>query len=711
MLLYEFNPDSPAGVARSETTATLGAGGFSAEVALYGAGALAFAALAVILGAKAKRNLTTSAFAFACVLTAVWMTTAATQFWQTGTLQQAAFALDMTSALGWAGFVAALLWSVPGTIVHRHRYAFVTVAAVVVAASLAAGLGHLWLEPEVADQSFMAARLLLIIGTAVLLENLVRNTVSDQWWSLKFLCFGLGGVLAFDLFLYADGLLFTALNKSLVIARGGVYALVAPLLFVATTRRNMWREEVVLSHKSAFFSSAMIAIGGYLAVMAVAAFYIRELGGTWGPVVQILFLFGTMVTGLIVAFSGSSRAFLRVAVAKHFFRYKYDYRDEWLRFTRILSETEGASPIALRVTQAVADVVDSTGGALWIRDGNRYALSATLYIATQSLSEKDAEPLEQFLKESGWIISLDELRRSPDRYSGLSLPQTLDGIERAWIIVPLIHRSELIAFVVLLRPRAPRRLDWEDFDLLKLIGRHAASFLAEQRANQALIEAQQFERFNRRTAFVLHDIKNIVSQLSLFAGNIQKHGDKPAFREDLAATVDDAVGRMQRLVDQLREGGDAAAEEETVSLLPFLAKLISSLPDGSVLFRCENAAEHVAVSAKTSRLWAMVGHIAQNALDVSKQDGVVRISLGTSETQALIEVSDDGPGMDPDFVRTELFKPFRSTKEGGLGIGAFQCRDYARELGGDIEVISSPGSGTTIRIVLPLAVSADSKRD
>jgi hypothetical protein len=309
MVLYEFEPQSPSGRVIPPEPAVAGtASGFSLDVFLYAAAAVAFAGLALVLLIRARRNLSASTFTLGCLLTATWMGTAAFQFWQTGTLQQAAFALDMTSALGWAGFVAALLWSVPGTMVHRYRYAFVTVAAVVVAASLAAGLGYLWLPPGVADQSFMGARLLLIIGTAVLLENLVHNSVSDQWWSLKFLCFALGGVLAFDLFLYADGLLFTALNKSLVIARGGVYALVAPLLFVATTRRNMWREEVVLSHKSAFFSSAMIAIGGYLAVMAAAAFYIRELGGTWGPVVQVLFLFGTMVTGLIVAFAGSSRA-------------------------------------------------------------------------------------------------------------------------------------------------------------------------------------------------------------------------------------------------------------------------------------------------------------------------------------------------------------------------------------------------------------------
>jgi signal transduction histidine kinase len=128
-----------------------------------------------------------------------------------------------------------------------------------------------------------------------------------------------------------------------------------------------------------------------------------------------------------------------------------------------------------------------------------------------------------------------------------------------------------------------------------------------------------------------------------------------------------------------------------------------------VEFRCENGAEHAAVTGNANRLRATVGHIVQNALDVSKRDGVIRISLATSGAQALVEVSDDGPGMDPDFVRTELFKPFRSTKESGLGIGAYQCRDYARELGGDIEVVSSPGSGTTMRILLPLAVAADDR--
>lgn len=712
MLLYEFDPRSPSGrVVPPELVVTVDAGGFSLDVYLYAVAAAAFAGLALLLLIRARRGLSGFAFTIACLLTAAWTGTAALQFWQTGAPQDAAFALDMVSALGWVGFVAALLWSVPGTLVHRHRYAFYAAAAAVVAGSLAVGLGSLWLGPEHADQAFMAVRLMFIVATAVLLENLVRNTASDQWWSWKFLCLGLGGALAFDLVLYADGLLFAALNKGMVTARGGVYAIVAPLLFVAATRRDLWQEELVLSHKSAFFSSAMVAIGGYLAVMAGAAFYIRQLGGTWGPAVQILFLFGAMVTGLIVVFSGSSRAFLRVAVAKHFFRYKYDYREEWLRFTRILSETEGGSPVAHRVTQAIADVVDSTGGALWVRDGGRYALAATLKTMTHSLSEEDARPLERFFNQNGWIIDLGELREDAQKYEGLALPQALGEIDRAWIVAPLIHRSELIAFVLLLRPRAPRALDWEDFDLLKLIGRHAASFLAEQRANQALIEAQQFEHFNRRTAFVIHDIKNIVSQLSLFSGNIRTHGEKPAFREDLAVTLDDAVDRMQRLVDQLREGRDSAAKEETVILSPFLAKLVNNLPDGTVEFSCEKAAEQVAVSADASRLRATVGHIVQNALDVSKRGGVIRISLATSGPRALVEVSDDGPGMDPDFVRTELFKPFRSTKEDGLGIGAYQCRDYVRELGGDIEVISSPGSGTTMRIILPLAAAAGGKGD
>ncbi len=691
-----------------------GDAGLPLEAAFYAIGAIAFAALATTLLIRAQRRLPAVLFALACTLTAGWLGTAAAQFWRYEEPRAAAFALEAASGLAWLVFVSCLLWSVSDAFVRQRRRIVILAAALFVGASIAVVMAYVSGIAGVSDKIFIAFRLLTIIASAILLENLIRNTAAGEWWSLKLLCIGLGGVLAYDLFLYADGLLFSALSGTLIAARGIIYALVVPLLFVATIRRNMWHAQLHVSHRTAFYSSAIAAIGSYLAVMALAAYYITRMGGTWGPIVQAIFLFGALIILLLMVVSGSSRAFLRVTISKHLYRYKYDYREEWLRFTRRLAETESGAPIALRITQAVADIVDSTGGALWLRDGERYALASTLYTTASSLSPQEAEPFVRFLSEKGWIIDLGELRDNPDRYGGLQVPQALRSIQRAWIIVPLPHRGQLLAFVLLLRPRVHRGLDWEDFDFLKLIGLHAGSFLAEHRAMQALAQAQEFERFNRRTAFVIHDIKNIVSELSLFASNIRKHGDNPEFLKDLTNAIEGAVGRSRRLIERLRDDQDVVAvvKNQPLRLKPLMAALMQGCPEGSVALKLENenGSEDLAVAGDEDRLRALFGHMLRNALDATSERGGVTLSLGASGKQAIVEISDDGPGMAADFVLNQLFKPFHSTKSGGLGIGAYQCREYARELGGDIEVITSPGSGTTMRIVLPLARAPDLER-
>jgi putative PEP-CTERM system histidine kinase len=703
MLIYDSAIGRNGGIA-----APLAGAGFPVEAAFYAFGALAFAALAVALLMRAQRGRSALLFALACILTAGWLGVAAAHFWQHEELRAAAFALEAASGLAWLVFVSGLLCSVSDAFVRRQW--MIVISALFLGISMAIILAYGAGAAAISDKAFIASRLLTIIITAIVLENLVRNTAAEEWWSLKLLCIGLGGVLAYDLFLYADGLLFSALSRSLIAARGIVYALVVPLLFLVTLRRGMWHAQLHVSHRTAFYSSAIAAIGGYLAVMALAAYYINRMGGAWGPVVQVIFLFGALITLLLIMVSGSSRAFLRVTIAKHLYRYKYDYREEWLRFTRRLAETESGAPIALRITQAIADIVDSTGGVLWLRDGERYALASSLYTTASSLSAQDAKPLARFLNETGWIIDLNEVREHPARYDGLQLPQALRSIPHGWIIVPLTHRGQLLAFVLLLRPRTPRSLDWEDFDFLKLIGLHAGSFLAEHRAMQALTLAQEFERFNRRTAFVIHDIKNIVSELSLFASNIRKHGDNPQFREDLTDAIEGAVSRSKRLIERLRDDQDAASQCQPLQLKPLMTTLLGSYPQGSITLKVENGSEGLAVAGDEDRLRALFGHMLRNALEATGERGGVTLSLGASGGRAIVEVSDTGAGMAADFVLNQLFKPFHSTKSGGLGIGAYQCREYARELGGDIEVITSPGSGTTMRILLPLARSPDGER-
>ncbi len=124
------------------------------------------------------------------------------------------------------------------------------------------------------------------------------------------------------------------------------------------------------------------------------------------------------------------------------------------------------------------------------------------------------------------------------------LPQWMLDLEDAWVVVPLPHMGGLAGAILLARPPVKRPLDWEDFDLLKVAGRQVASYLAEARAQEALAEAQRFDEFNRRFAFIVHDIKNLVSQLTLTARNAERHADKPEFRADMVETLRSSAEKM-----------------------------------------------------------------------------------------------------------------------------------------------------------------------
>ena len=96
----------------------------------------------------------------------------------------------------------------------------------------------------------------------------------------------------------------------------------------------------------------------------------------------------------------------------------------------------------------------------------------------------------------------------------------------------------------------------------------------------------------------------------------------------------------------------------------------------------------------------------QNALDATVPGGDVLVKLASEPPHAVIEVQDTGTGMTPEFIRERLFKPFETTKSAGMGIGVYESLQYIRSLGGDIEVESATGAGTTVRVLLPQADAA-----
>lgn len=561
-----------------------------------------------------------------------------------------------------------------------------------------------------AQRVSLFASLAMSVFGLVLLEQLFRNVSPDFRWSIKPLCLGLGGTFLFDLYLYSDALLFNQIDADAFSIRGFAHAVSLPMVALSAIRSHDWKRRLVMSQRAALQSATLVIVGLYLLFMASAGYYVRLFGGEWGRALQLALLFAALLLLVALTFSGSMRARLRVQVGKHFFSYRYDYREEWLRFTQTLSSQDGFSGMGRHAVRGLADMVESPGGALWLKDpsGRFFAQAACWNMPVSAATEDDGSALCRFLLDSGWVINLEEYRSLPRRYDGLALPSWLVEVPNAWLVVPLTTGNELIAFVVLATARARIDVNWEVNDLLKTAGRQAGAFLGQMQASEALLEVRKFDSFNRMSAFVVHDLKNIVAQLSLMLKNAERHRDNPEFQKDMLLTVENSVERMRQLMLQLREGATPLDGPRGIDLADAVRR-IQSAKSGQGREVELTIEERLVARGHEDRIERVIGHLVQNALEATEQGGRVWIRLARQGNHALVEVGDNGHGMSPEFVRERLFKPFQTTKPTGMGIGAYESFQYVHELGGKLSVDSAVDVGTQVALSLPLFDAGSTK--
>ncbi len=585
----------------------------------------------------------------------------------------------------------------PATRLMRRVAIACTAAAGVLGALHAVGV----LTGELARLAIAGVLALPVCGL-LMVEQLFRNLREDQRWNAKPVCLGLACVFVFDIYLFSEGLLFAAFDVDALAVRGAVHALAVPFLAVAARRSPNWIAKLHVSRAAAFYSASLLLAGAYLLFMAAVGYYVRFFGGEWGRALQLGLVVAALALFGMLAFSGAFRSWLRVFVGKHFYSYRYDYREEWLRFTAMLSAKRSPQETGEMIVRGLAKMVECPAGSLWTRQGSSgdYAQSAAWNTPRVAETETAGSSLASFLATQGWVIDLDEYRSSPRRYGDLALPNWLLGAKNGWLVVPLLVGDELQGFVVLARPLTAIKLNWEVLDLLKTAGRQAAGYLAQMQATEALLDARKFEAFNKMSAFVVHDLKNIVAQLSLMLKNAERLHDNREFQQDMLLTVESSLEKMKRLMLQLREGAKPPGGSRGVELTPIVRRLVAmARAQGRTLETDEG--EHLFTRGHDDRLERVLGHLVQNALDATPPSGRVWLRTERSAGSVRVEVGDTGSGMTEEFVRTQLFRPFSSTKANGMGIGSFESAQYIRELGGSIDVASQPGEGTVFTVLLP----------
>ena len=664
----------------------------------YGLGAAAFLILTVLTVLN-RRPTGMGRFAVALfAVTAIWAFTEANPSWmQPG----------VTHIVGgfrgwlWLQFIAVVLMAAERRGGHRSAGFY---RIFVPALGILAVLNDLrFIDATASPIDYAVSQIYFRVIEAIvgllLVENLLRNTRESRRWHIFPLCLAAGALFAYDLFVFAEALILRSVDLSLFSARGIVLVLMVPPLIVTMVRNEDWRIDIHVSRRVVFHTATLTAGGVFLIAAAGAASMLGQIHGQWGAILKVVFFFGSVLVLAAVVSTESLRSRARRLIAENFFSRRYDYREEWLRFVEILSSADDLDSLQIRVIRAIGNIVDSPAGALWLENRGSFQLieSLNLTLADAKAESADSALIAAFAGGKT-VIELKALAAE-----GKPLPAWVTNGPPLWLAVPLVQINELVGFIVLAPPRAPLTLNWESFDLLRTIGRQVASYLMEEEATRALVDAQSLIEYNKKFAFIVHDVKNLSSQLGMMVSNIRRYSDHPEFRADMIRTLENSVGRLNGLLNRLRSDGGSVRPREVIDPLPVVKAVVADLSREGGLLEMDLPEGELRVNMDGQDLGSVLTHLVTNAIEASRAGEVVKVRVKAQERHVVIDVEDKGSGMDPHFVRNELFKPLRTTKSRGHGIGAFQAREIVRGAGGDLEVISAPGRGTIMRVMLPRA--------
>jgi len=230
------------------------------------------------------------------------------------------------------------------------------------------------------------------------------------------------------------------------------------------------------------------------------------------------------------------------------------------------------------------------------------------------------------------------------------------------------------------------------------------------RAEERLRDAEKMEAIGRLARGVAHDFNNLLAGIQLHGRVLERTAS--ADREAVAAIrelADEGEEVVRELLLFARSESTPPRPLDLAALVSAQEGLLSHLLPPSVLLEVSVGARPVPVVANPVALRRLLLNLALNARDaVADRGGRVAIRVASDRGRAVLEVEDDGPGIDDD-CRGRLFEPFFSQRRGGRGAGLGLAVVYAiaREHGGGVEVRSEPGAGSCFAVDLPLAADAE----
>ncbi len=531
-----------------------------------------------------------------------------------------------------------------------------------------------------------------LIYALVNFETTLANASPDSLDRIKFEIIGLGTFLGVQIFYFSQALVYRSLNMSYLQLRSLLYLVGLGLVAYSLLFRSRGGVRIQVSRQAAFKSFVLVAVGLYLIMIGLLGEGMQYFGVSFQRTVTVSFAFISGIVLLLLLLSQRFRREVKVALHKNFYQHKYDYRTQWLRFTEQISTSRSSDELLQRILAAYCDVFGTAGAALFLLEQNRggYGMTASHDMKPMDVLIRPDNSLIRFMVERTWVVNVR------DNNPGIMEEnRAFFHDNQLSFVIPLFGAERMEGFIVLGRViKDDEVYIYEDYDLMKTIARQASQAILHQRLSEQLTQAREVEAIGNIAAFVAHDLKNLVSNLSLIVENAGRFIQNPDFQQDMLVSLGNTVTKMQALIGRLKNLGDRDHYTARPVDLLELAGKSARLASGAAVTVEGNSA---VVMVDEQEMQNVIMNLLMNAIEASGPDKNVVVRVGNLGNPFLA-VHDQGHGMSADFMRKELFKPFRTTKKKGLGIGLYQCKQTVESFGGRIEVDSEEGVGTTFTI-------------
>ncbi len=578
----------------------------------------------------------------------------------------------------------------------------------------------LWLRPALDETTlpggfialgpagYLASLYLLVVSVMALasLEQTVRGVDESVRWEIKFLMLGLAGSYATIIFIASKVLLYSFRYALLPQDALYVFTFIFPLsclLVLVSWRRSSGRHVIQVSQSFVYSSITLLAVGIYLIASSLIARWVNQWGAPGIQTEAIVFLLSIMALAAILL-TTQFRHRARLWIRRNIFAGKYDYRHYWMEAVEKVGWEDEPKKTAAALTQIVQRALGSIDISVWLRQWNPNRL--TLLSRSGDVGEPDfietGGIIERLVDRSVPFTAADVEKMSDSTELKLFMERT-----RASILVPLVSSERIVGILTAGSDRSGRHFDRETREFLGVLGNHAASEFHKYELLATLVEAREMEAFKSFSTFLLHDLKNFASTLSLIARNAERHQGNPEFQRDAFHSVFDTAEKMKRLCNTLRSFSTTPAANRKLEDMNQIVRAVTDKMNGGLSRQLRLELGDVPrVLLDAEEVTRALQNLVLNAQQAISADGVICIRTSCHDGVVELAVIDDGKGMSREFLSKDLFLPFHTTKSDGLGIGLFQTKRIVEAHGGQILVESEEGRGTTVRVRFPLLKAA-----